>query len=125
MITIDEFQDILGELAQELPEAFFRELNGGVNLLDRAKPSPAGRGNDLFILGEYERSHLMGRSIYIYYGSFMRIYPNLDVEELTVQIRKTLRHEFRHHMESLAGCRDLELEDEEFLEKYLSSGEDR
>lgn len=39
-------------------------------------------------------------------------------EELRVQIRKVLLHEFRHHLESLAGERDLELEDAAELTQY-------
>jgi hypothetical protein len=31
----------------------------------------------------------------------------------------TLKHEFRHHLESLAGERGLEIEDEQFLADYL------
>jgi len=30
-----------------------------------------------------------------------------------------LKHEFTHHLESLSGLRDLEKEDEKFLEEYL------
>jgi hypothetical protein len=34
------------------------------------------------------------------------------------EIRKTLLHELRHHIESLSGVRDLEYEDELRLESY-------
>ena len=33
-------------------------------------------------------------------------------------MRKTLRHEFRHHLESLSGLRDLEVQDELELHRY-------
>ena len=33
MISIDEMQDMLGRMMDELPDVFFRALNGGVNLL--------------------------------------------------------------------------------------------
>ena len=39
-------------------------------------------------------------------------------EELRVQIRKVLLHEFRHHLESLAGERDLEIEDAVNVSQY-------
>ena len=39
------------------------------------------------------------------------------------EIRATIRHEFRHHLESLANLRDLEIEDEEFMEDYLREKE--
>jgi hypothetical protein len=32
----------------------------------------------------------------------------------------TLKHEFRHHLESLAGDRSLEIKDEAFIEDYLN-----
>ena len=32
MLTIDEMQALLEEIAAELPEAFFDELNGGVQI---------------------------------------------------------------------------------------------
>ena len=39
-------------------------------------------------------------------------------EEIRVQIRKVLLHEFRHHLESLAGERDLEIEDAVNVSQY-------
>jgi hypothetical protein len=121
MITIDEMQEILDQLAEELPPVFYHELNGGILLLPEAKPSPyAQRGGDLWILGEYTRSYTMGKYIKIFYGSFEKIFGNLPVEQLTVELRKTLRHEFRHHLEGLAGEDGLEREDAEFITKYLA-----
>jgi hypothetical protein len=119
MITIDEMQDILDQLAEELPRAFYRELNGGILLLPEAKPSPSAQGGDLWILGEYTRSFTMGKYIKIFYGSFERIFGHLPVEQLTIELRKTLRHEFRHHLEGLAGEDGLEREDADFINKYL------
>ena len=53
MISIDETREMLEELAAELPEPFFRELNGGISLLPEAKLSPIARAEDLYIMGEY------------------------------------------------------------------------
>ena len=50
-------------------------------------------------------------------SSFVNCFTCSD-EELRVQIRKVLLHEFRHHLESLAGERDLELEDAAELTQY-------
>ena len=117
MITIDEMGKILDGLAAELPEEFYRELNGGIILLPKVKRNTAGK--DLYIMGEYYRGGNMGRYIAIYYGSFEKVYGHLPTERIKTQLKKTLRHEFRHHVESLAGERGLEIEDEEGLAEYL------
>lgn len=111
---------MLDELAAELPEVFFSELNGGVNLLPDVVPSPHARGDDLYILGHYCRGGAMGRYINIYYGSMVRVHGHLDREQFRAKLREVLRHEFRHHMESLGGERGLEKEDEDFIDEYLS-----
>lgn len=121
MISIDETREMLEELAAELPEPFFRELNGGISLLPEAKLSPIARAEDLYIMGEYCRSRALGRYIVIYYGSFMKLYGHLDRERLLPKLRETLRHEFRHHLESLAGEKGLELEDERQAREYLEA----
>ena len=60
----------------------------------------------------------MGRAIYIYYGSFKAVFGTLPEAELRREMDKTLRHEFRHHLESLSGLRDLEVQDELELHRY-------
>lgn len=120
MIDINRFEAIADELTCELPEVFFRELNGGVNILEHIKIHPQSTANQpMFIMGEYNYSRETGRSIYIYYGSFTRMYPWATEDTLRNYLRSTLRHEFRHHMESLAGDRSLEREDAAMLERYL------
>ncbi|MGE5494488.1 MAG: metallopeptidase family protein [Burkholderiales bacterium] len=119
MISIDEMENMLNELAAELPEEFFRELNGGVILLSQAKLHPESKGGGLYALGEYYSGGAMGRYIAIYYGSFIKVYGGVSVERLRAELRKTLRHEMRHHLESLSGERDLEIEDEQYIAKYL------
>jgi hypothetical protein len=119
MVTIDEAQAMLDEIAESLPEAFYNELNGGILLLPDVKFSDYARKDDLYILGEYVRDHVMGRLIYIYYGSFTRVYGHLAPEGFKGQLRETLLHEFTHHMESLAGERGLEKKDEADLQRYL------
>ncbi|MGI6751182.1 MAG: metallopeptidase family protein [Anaerovoracaceae bacterium] len=118
MISIDEMEMILEELAEELPGEFYKELNGGILLLPETKISREARDNDLFTMGEYHYSFSMGRYIVIYYGSFKRLYGHLTLKALKEQLRETLYHEFTHHMESLAGERGLEKKDEEFMKKY-------
>ena len=121
-MTIDEMQDILDDLAEELPPALYEGLNGGILLLPEVKPSEYARNNDLYVLGEYNRSYSMGSYIVIYYGSFIRTFGGLPREDMIKELRKTLRHEFTHHIEGLAGERGLEKEDAAFMRKYLERG---
>lgn len=118
MVNIDEFEGLLNEVAEELPQVFYQELNGGILLQENAKVHPKARQDDLYILGEYTRSYTLGRFITIYYGSFMKMYEHLEAEPLKEEIRRVLRHEFRHHMEGQAGLRDLEVEDKVQLAQY-------
>ncbi len=120
MVTITHMQELLDEIAAELPEELFAELNGGIVLLPEAKKHE--KGGDIYILGEYHRGGLMGRYISIYYRSFYYVYGDLGEEELKEKLRGTVRHEFRHHIESLAGSDDLERIDEENIE-HMTEGE--
>jgi predicted Zn-dependent protease with MMP-like domain len=122
MMTIDEMQDVRDELAEELPEVFFKELNGGIVLLPEAKESEYSQKSDLYTLGEYHHGGAMGNYIKIYYGSFERLFSYLTEEQMKAQLRKTLRHEFRHHIETLAGEDDLVDEDTKFIRSYLERG---
>ncbi len=118
MIDIQTFQDILDELACELPEEFYDDLNLGISVSPEAKRHPLSRGDGLYIMGEYFRN-VMGRGIVIYYGSFCRVHGTDGPGELRDEMRKTLRHEFRHHLEGLAFEDGLEKEDERQLREYL------
>lgn len=122
-ITIERMMEILDELAEELPQELYYDLSQGILVKDEAKFSPHSKaGHPLYIMGEYVRSRL-GKQILIYYGSFAAVYGRSDEEQIRQRLRETLRHEFRHHWEYMAGERELELRDLEFLRKYL--GEDR
>jgi len=123
MMTIDEMQEVLDELAEELPEIFYKELNGGILLLPELKESEyARKKGDLYTLGEYHHGGAMGNYIKIYYGSFERLFGYLSDEDLKKELRHTLRHEFRHHMETLGGEDDLADEDAFFIRNYLEGG---
>ena len=123
MISIDEMETMLDEIAGELPEALYRELNGGVVLLPGVKMNDHSIDDDLYIMGEYHRSTSMGRYITIYYGSFTRVYGHLPKAQIKTHLKKTLKHELTHHLESLAGTRDLEIEDERQISAYLKRAE--
>lgn len=119
MIEIDEVEKLLEEVAHELPREFYKELNGGILLLPEVKYNPAGRNKDLYVMGEYHRSGSMGRYIVIYFGSFVKMYGNLNRNSLKKKLSHILKHEFTHHLESLAGEKGLEKKDEALLREYL------
>ena len=119
MMSIDAMQELLEEIAAELPDVFFAELNGGILLLEDTVPAPEALDEDLYTMGEYCEDPLMGSYIVLYYGSFAEICQDMTEEEIREEIRATLLHEFTHHLESLAGERGLELEDERELAAYL------
>ena len=119
MMDIDQMQAVLDELAEELPEVFYKDLNGGIVLLPEARESEYSRTQDLYTLGEYHHGGAMGNYIKIYYGSFERLFGHLSDEQMKNELRHTLRHEFRHHIETLAGDKGLIKEDELFIRDYL------
>ena len=120
MLTIDEMQALLEEIAAELPEAFFDELNGGVLLLEDTVLAPEAVDEDLYTMGEYCEDPLMGSYIVLYYGSFVQICQDMTDDDVRAEIRTTLLHEFTHHLESLSGEYGLEIADEQDLADYLA-----
>ncbi len=121
MISADRVTELLGEAASRLPREIFKGLNLGIGVSDRAKTQPGAAGRGICILAEYRVSHPLGRGILVYYGSLRRAYPDLsDDERGRAIIDSLLRHELTHHLEHLAGNRDLEIEDEVRLREMLN-----
>jgi len=119
MITIEEAEEILEDVASELPTEFYKELNGGILLLPDVRKSREPWGENIYTLGEYIVSPSMGKYIAIYYGSFEYVFGNYaSRERIAEELKKTLLHEFTHHLEHLAGERDLEKEDERRMRMY-------
>ena len=122
MLSTEEYGKIISELLDELPEDFFRELSGGVIVSEAQLIPDYARGDDLFTLGEYSVSSGI-RQVKLYKGSFDRVYPQADAAEARRLLRGILRHEFRHHLESIGGIRNsssLEAEDEREKRAYLA-----
>ena len=121
MISFEEYRQTVFELMEELPDEFFRELSGGVIASEGVSVPDYAQGNDLCILGKYQVFSRV-RQITMYKGSFDRVYPQADVHEAREILRGVLRHEIRHHLESLGGIHDdssLEAEDERAKQAYL------
>ncbi len=124
MMTFDEFMDIVNEEMALLPEYVFENLNGGVVVDPAAYLHPARAQDDLYILGTYTCSGILGRQILLYYGSFMVVMGNTEERYIRLQIRRTLRHEFLHHLETNAGITgrgSLAEEDHNAMIQYFES----
>lgn len=124
-MSIDEYRKIISDLQDELPAEFFRDLNGGVIVSEAMVIPDYARGNDLYTMGQYQVFSGI-RQIVMFKGSFDCVYPHADVEEARKILRGILRHEFRHHLESLGGIHNsssLEAQDERKKQAYLSRKE--
>lgn len=118
--TYDQMGDWLEEIAQQFPEAFFQELDGGIQLEEKALPDPDFPEGEMYIMGEYVHD-LLGRYILLYYGSFAALLAEEDEETWQDEIFATVAHEFTHHMEETAGLHALDDKDAEFLRQALGS----
>ena len=119
ILTIDQVNDILDEIAEGFPTALFQELNGGVNLLEETKPDPEFPPGEMYILGEY-CDDLLGLYVNLYYGSFAALAEreNWDQDTWADELYTTLSHELTHHMESRGGLHALDDRDAEELAQW-------
>lgn len=118
-MTFEQAGDLLDEIAERFPPAFFQDLNGGIALLPERKEDPEAAPGELYIMGEY-CNDMMGRYIILYYGSFAALagQENWSEAEWAEELYATLAHEFTHHIEGLAGERGLERRDAAFMEEF-------
>ncbi len=122
--SIDEFRVLADEVAEELPEEFFKGLNGGIAIIERAKLHEKSKAmRPLYVLGEYNYGGHAGRWINLYYGSFAKVHFMKRGEELKAELRRVLLHEFRHHLETRAGEHGLEYEDAAYIAEYVGDDE--
>ena len=119
ILTIDEVNDILNDMADSFPEALFEDLNGGLNLLEEAMPDEEFPEGEMYILGEYCED-MLGRYIDLYYGSFAALAEREDWDRKTweEELRTTLAHELTHHLEAQGGLHSLDDRDAEELEEF-------
>lgn len=119
-MSFERFEELVGSVAEELPDELFNKLTGGIivkpmeKLHEKSLPQ-----KPLYIAGRYVFEPRIGRHIEVYYGSFLRLGFCTDEYRTKEHIRRVLLHELRHHWESLSGERDLEIEDEEGIDRYL------
>ena len=121
ILTIDQVNDLLDDMAEAFPEVLFRDLNGGGNLLEEAKPDPEFPPGEMYILGEY-CNDMLGLYVNLYYGSFAALAEKEDWDQDTWEdeLWTTLSHELTHHMENLSGLHALDDRDAEELEQWRS-----
>ena len=120
--TYKQMGDWLEEIAAQFPDAFFEDLDGGIQLEEKALPDPDFPPGEMYIMGEYVHD-LLGRYILLYYGSFAALLFDEPRRVWEEELRTTLRHELTHHVEGLAGERSLEYKDSAQLDA-LRRGED-
>ena len=120
--TYEQMGDWLEEIAQEFPEAFFEDLDGGIQLEESALPDPDFPPGEMYVMGEYVHDYL-GRYILLYYGSFAALLAEEEEEVWLDEIFLTVAHEFTHHLEETAGLHALDDKDLEFLQQALAEYE--
>ncbi|WMI80191.1 metallopeptidase family protein [Anaerotignum sp. MB30-C6] len=118
MISMEEFEILADQVANEIPSVFYNGLNGGIRLKEEERLHPLSREKaPVYILGLYIKDEFLGCRIELYYGSFAKVCRNFVKERMIKEIRDVLRHEFQHHVEIMCGNIDLILEDEKELKK--------
>ena len=105
------------------PDAFFEDLDGGIQLEEGEFPDPAFPPGEMYVMGEYVHD-MLGRYILLYYGSFAALLQEEDEEVWKDEIFATVAHEFTHHLEEDAGLHNLDDKDLEFLQEALAEYED-
>jgi predicted Zn-dependent protease with MMP-like domain len=107
-MDLDQFRQSADSIVESLPPDLFRNLNGGVLILEEKNEE-----DDSLVMGEYVEDPVMGNTILIYYGSFLEDLEEASEEEWIEELEDTILHELRHHVESLAGVDYLSEEEEE------------
>ena len=114
MLTFDQVGDLMDELADEFPPAFFDGLSGGIQLEEEAMPDPDFPPGEMYIMGQY-CTDFTGNYIVLYYGSFAALLAEEPPEVWEDELFATLSHEFTHHMEHRGGLHALDDKDAAFL----------
>ncbi len=123
ILTYEQMGDLLEEIAEQFPDVFFQELNGGIQLEEDALPDPDFPEGEMYIMGEYCHD-MLGRYILLYYGSFAALLAEEDEDVWREELFLTIAHEFTHHMEDTAMLHALDDKDAEFLRQALEEYRD-
>ena len=123
LFSYEQMGDMLEEIAQEFPEAFFEELDGGIQLEEAPMTDPDFPEGEMYVMGEY-CNDMLGRYILLYYGSFAALLGEEEEEVWQDEIFATLAHEFTHHLEDTAMLHALDDADAQFLRDALAEYQD-
>jgi predicted Zn-dependent protease with MMP-like domain len=113
--SFSKFQAMVSRVLDEVPEPLLAGLNGGV-VVSRKRTRRAGDPAGVLVMGEYVIDPWLGSQIVLYYGSF-RALLGADPDAWESELRETLVHEIRHHVEGRAGLEDLTNEDRQWIER--------
>lgn len=81
-LDFDEVAQILDNIVDnDFPEEMYRGLTGGIYLVPEEKHNARIPSNRYYVLGEYQRNRIMGNCIFVYYGSFQKLYPRASREQ--------------------------------------------
>ncbi|MHB8158447.1 MAG: metallopeptidase family protein [Desulfocucumaceae bacterium] len=97
-VSIDGFVAMAGRIVENIPHKFLKHLNGGFNISEECK-----KDGGYYIMGEYLIDDALGSVIMIYYGSFVQLMEERGSDVWESELRETIHHELRHHIEIMAG----------------------
>lgn len=114
-VDFEQFCQWAEAIVERLPQAWLRDLNGGIQITEDA-PQPED-DDETYLLGEYIIDPYLGRMIRIHFGSFLHVFEDESTETWHAELEETILHEVQHHLEDLAGRDDLARQ--EALERAL------
>lgn len=115
--TFDEFDRVFAEELIKIPAQFKTGISKFIIEQD-SKPHQSG-AYLLYVLGEYQPSSYLKQPIVaLYYGSFIRCFPDKNIEQMRQDIYNTITHELLHHWEHSSGVDELGKEDIKQLEQW-------
>lgn len=109
-MDFDAFADLAGRIAAQIPPPLMEGLTGGIVVERRSRRRPDDPPG-VYLLGEYVVEEYLGPVILIYHGSFRRVFAGKPHQVWEEELRATILHEVRHHVEARAGVSDLDRED--------------
>jgi len=120
--SLAEFKHIVQDMVEDIPPEFLAGLAG---VFTRAEEKRSEELPGIYTLGEYIVQPPLPPHVFLYYGSFRRLFSSAGSQQLQAQIWETLTHEVRHHVETLAGAHALADADDIQLARYRRALEQR
>ncbi len=116
-MDFDRFAYLAEQMVREVPDEFLADVVG-VEVHRTAKRDP--HLPEVFLLGECAPDEVtqmtapeeMRSRIHVYHGSFLAVSRQDPEFNWEGELRETILHEIRHHIEDRAGIQDLRDEDE-------------